>query len=386
MAALIAVLPATSRSSDVFLDWDGAMITMAAAWSAAGYGSGAALTGGEISGIIAMTKGKLEAKFAGLTVGFHDSVPLGSHEWVKMGATTSSTTTYGSASGIDWKNTIKDGGAEMYLANFGPILSASMFTRGENISRFSSAIANTAAHELGHVFGLQHYDAYFVPTITAPAYGFSGQQNFSMMATGSTGLATMDRAFDRLFNPYEKIKLQYADGIAPTLGKTVAEAAGDKSSLATAQTVYGGILGLTPGTAVNIEASTSAMGEIDVYRFFAEAGAKISANTLSHGILPSFTDTTITLMDGTGTAMHTSTDISFFLDEFMTPTSDYYSDDSLYFNFVAPHSGTYYLKVSGTGPGDYDLLMTGISAVPEPGTMAVIAVGIVALLRKRKGG
>jgi hypothetical protein len=129
---------------------------MAAAWSDAGYTAGEALTPGEISSIIAMTKGKIEAKYAGYSISFVDSVPAGDYEWMKLGSTTASTTTYGMSSGIDWRNDVKDGTAEIYLANFGGILSKTMFSRGENIARFAAAIANTTSHELGHNYGLQH--------------------------------------------------------------------------------------------------------------------------------------------------------------------------------------------------------------------------------------
>lgn len=383
-AASLTLLPAAAGASDVFLDWDGSMINMAAAWSAAGYGAGAALTPMEMSGMIAMTKGKLEAKFSGYSVSFFDLAPTSPYEWIKLGATTTSTTTYGSASGLDWRNTVKDGGAEIYLANFGGILSASMFTRMENIARFTAAMANTTAHELGHALGLQHYDAYGIPSVTAPTYGFMGEQNGSVMATGITGLTAAMRGDDRFFNPMEKIKLEFADGIAPTLGLTVMEAAGPKDTLATAQTVYGADLTMTSGTAVNIDASISMPGQSDIYKFYAESGAKISANTLSHGILPSFTDTTMFLMDASGTTLFSSSDIKFFGDSFMTPTSTYYSDDSLIFNYVASYTGTYYLKVMGTAPGDYDLLLVGASTVPEPGTIAVIGLGVAALLRRRR--
>ena len=382
--ALFVVVPQSSSASDVWLDWDGAIVTMGSAWSSAGYGAGSELTPMEVSSVIAMSEGKLAAKFGGYSVTFLGSAGTGAYEWLKFGSTTTSTTTYGVSSGIDWRNTVKDGTVDLYLANFGGILSSSLFTRAENISRLSSAIANTAAHELGHNFGLQHYDAYGIPSITAPGYFFSGEQNGSIMATGVTGLTAPDRGTDRFFNPIEKVKLEYADGIAPSLASTVAEAVGDKSTLATAQTIYGSTLSLSPGTSVNVDAKIDIPGQMDVYKFYAEAGSLISANTLSHGILPSFTDTTLFLMDASGTTLHMSTDIYLSGDSFMTPGMGYYSDDSLFFHYAAPYSGTYYLKVMGTAPGDYDLLVTGLATVPEPGTVAAVSFGVVTFLRRRR--
>jgi len=380
----VILVPRSASASDIFLDWDGSVITMGEAWSAAGYGMGEGLTSMEFSSIVAMTKGKLETKFGGYSTSFLESTPGGLHEWIKLGATTMSTTTYGSSSGIDWRNEVKDGIAELYLANFGGILSKTMFTRSENISRLASAIANTAAHELGHNLGLQHYDAYGTPAITAPGYGFDGEQNMFVMATGVTGLTAPMRGHDRFFNPMEKVKLHYADGIAPSLGATISEAIGAKDTLATAQEVFGSPLSLISMTSVNIDASISMPGQSDIYKFYAAEGSKISANTFSHGHMPSFTDTMMFLLDSTGTAIFSNDDINFFGDDFMTGSATYYSDDSAIFNYVAPYSGTYYLKVMGTAPGDYDLLMTGLAPVPEPGTMAAIGVGIAALLRRRR--
>lgn len=384
LALGLVVAPIPAHSIDVFMDWAGSMATMASAWSSAGYAPGAALTGMEMGGIISSVMGKMSAKYASYTVTFSDMAPSAPYEWIKLGATTASTTTYGVSSGIDWRNDVKDGTADIYLANFGPILSSTMFTRAENISRFASAIANTTAHELGHNLGLQHYDAYGIDTVTAPGYFFSGEQNSSIMATGVTGLTAPMRGHDRFFNPMELVKLEYAHGLAPSLGATIMEAPGAKDTLATAQLVYGSLLPISGKLAVNVDAATSIPGQIDIYKFYAESGSLISANTFSHGHMASFTDTTMTLMNSLGVPILMSTDIKFFLDDFMTPTSTYYSDDSLIFNYAATYTGEYYLKISGMGPGEYDLLITGLNPVPEPASMVALSLGVLALIRRSR--
>lgn len=381
---MVALASGKACAIDVFVDWDFAPMNMAAAWTDAGYGSGAELSPMEISSIIAMAEGKMAAKFAGYSVSFLGSAPSGDYEWMKLGATTTSTTTYGLSSGLDWRNRVKDGSVELYLANFGGILSSTLFTRSANIARFASAIANTASHELGHNLGLQHYDAYFVPPVTAPVYGFSGEQNGSIMATGVTGLVAMDRGHDRFFNPVEKLKLEFADEATATLGTTVDETVADKSTIGTAQSVLGVTMPISGLSSVNIAGKTSIPGQMDHYKIEAAAGSLLSANTLSHGHLIPFTDTKLTLLDSTGAALIFSDDIHFFGDTFMSPTAAYYSDDSLFFNFVAPYTGTYYLKVMGTAPGDYNLLVSGLSTVPEPASMIVVGLGLAAIAARRR--
>jgi hypothetical protein len=125
-------------------------------------------------------------------------------------------------------------------------------------------------------------------------------------------------------------------------------------------------------------------GQTDIYKFSADMGSALSLNTFSHGHYLPFTDTTMFLLDASGSPLFSSMDIHFFLDDFMDPMAPFYSDDSLIFNFMAPYSGTYYASVMGTGIGDYDLLITGLHMVPEPASMAILGLGVAYLAYRRR--
>jgi hypothetical protein len=181
----------------------------------------------------------------------------------------------------------------------------------------------------------------------------------------------------------EKIKLGYAEGVAPSLGVTIAEALGAKDTLATAQPIFGTPLSMTGTTTVNIEGTTGSGGETDIYKFTADVGSMLTFNTFS--VFPTeytTVDTHITIADAGGAGLFTNTDISFSGSSFMTGAG-HYSSDSLILNFVAPYTGTYYIGVSAPSAGDYDLLVAGL-AVPEPGTVFALGAGAILLLRRRR--
>ncbi len=381
----IALCMATqAQAIDVFLDFTDFATNADIAWAAAG-SPGGALTATDILYLTAHAiPTKMAAQYAGYTVTFHTTTPGGVHEKIRFGASTGFSGLFGEAERLDWRNAFKDDVADVFAHNFGSVIAAVPSDHSTSVERFANALAGTAGHELGHNLGLQHYDAYGYPTIFAPVYaGVVGQQNDSIMATGGTGLTLARRGDDaRSFNEREHFKLDYADGVSAALGLTVSEVVGSHSSFATAQFVGGGLI--TGGKfGVNITAETGTPGQTDMYKFTATAGSLLSLNTFSHFIMSSATDTSVTLFKDDGTPLMANGDISYSGMSFMGGPGPY-SADSLIQNLAAPYTGTYYASVTGTASGDYDLLITGLDAVPEPATVLLLASAAAVVARKRR--
>lgn len=383
----VTVMGSANASISVWLDYTGFDSTVAAAWTSAGYSGGNALSVGEILGIKNDVQTKLQTIYSGFAVNFNQSSPGGVFETLRMGATTTQTGLYGQADRIDWRNNFKNDVAEIYARNFDDVIFTGSFTRTQNLERLKNALANTTAHELGHNLGLQHYDPYGTDSIQAPSYTVTGQQNSFIMATGSTGLTSMDRGNARTFNVAEKVKLEFADGVANVSGQTIAESAGAKGSTATAQTITGALLPVSGRTGINVAGRITSSNELDFYRFEATAGSLITANTFSGELVNptgGTVDTVITLHDSTGSTLFSNDDIGYSGNNFLNSSN--YSTQSLLQNFVAQYTGVYYLSVRGfqTDTGSYELLMTGLNPVPEPATMVALGAGVVWMARRRR--
>lgn len=385
----ITIMGSANASVAVWLDYAGFDSTIVTAWTNGGYSGGNALTAGEILGIKNDVQTKLQSIYSGFTISFNQSNPGGVFETLRMGATTTTAGLYGQADRLDWRNKHKDDVADIYAANFDDMVLPGSFTRTQNLERIKNALAGTAAHELGHNLGLQHYDPYGIASIQAPSYGgITGQQNNQIMATGGTGLTSIRRGDPRAFGLAEKIKLEYAEEMTTTPGQTIAETGAAHGSIGQAQLVTGNILPITGTSAVNITGQVAASGQVDFYRFEATAGSLLSANAQSQ-ILEIATaaqvDSIITLHDSTGAVLVTNDDISYSGNSFMQGTGTY-GTDSLIQNFVATYTGTYYVSLSGfqTDTGSYELLLTGMNPVPEPATMAALGAGVLWMARRRR--
>lgn len=384
IGSAFAACAASQADINVFLNFNNFSNTAATAWANAGFSGANALTPADITNLQNNVKSLMEGHYAGYTVNFMTTDPGGNRETLNLGATTGSTGLFGQAAGLDWRNNRKNEVANVYAHNFGVVFPASTYTRAVALERFAQALAGTTSHELGHNLGLQHYDCYCHPSITPPAYVTGGLQNTSIMATGSTGLTLTQRGGPRSFSQGERLKLEFADGVAAVQGVTIAETASAHNTFASAQTVFGTPLPLSGLTAVNIDGRTNVSGEIDMFSFSAVAGSKIIANTFSAaGIMGDSTDTALTLFDQSFNTLMSHGNITFSGNSFLQGSGGY-SSDSLIQNFVAGYTGTYYLQVVGIGTGDYDLLLAGLNAVPEPGTMAALTIGALALLRRKR--
>lgn len=389
LMAAVAVFGSANASVNVWLDYAGFDSTVVTSWTNGGYTGGNALSAAEILGIKDDIQTKLQTIYSGFDVNFLQTNPGGTFETLRMGSTTTSSGLFGDADRIDWRNKVKTDTARIYAHNFGGIVMTGSFNRAQNLERLKNAIAGTTAHELGHNLGLQHYDPYGIDSIRAPGYtGITGQQNLQIMATGGTGLSSLQRGEMRAFGAVEKVKLQFAEGLTSSPGKIEGESAGPKGTLATAQSIFGEQLPITNHSAVVVEGRIVNSAEVDIYKFEATAGSLIYANTQStylNAPAGGTVNTIIRLLNSTGTELTSNDNIRYTTNTFMTGGSTY-GNDSLIQNFVAQYSGTYYLSVqgSGTDTGSYDLLMTGLNPVPEPASMAALGAGVLWMARRRR--
>lgn len=384
-----ATIPAAAI--DVFLEFrTGAEVLLGGSWTGAGYpGSMSSLAFGpsDFLAIQHSVKAKMETIYSGHTITFHNfsDVPGGTYTKLDFSFSGGSAGLLGVSPTLDWLNSRKDETVGIYSGKFAPTLNGGTTAaeKAADLDRLSTALANIAAHELGHSIGLQHYDAYGQPDLRAPAYsGVSGAQNSKIMSSGPSG-ASLHGLGDALktFSDLSKVKLAFADGVVAAPGPTVTEAAGFNGSFASAQSVIASALPGLGVSAVNISGGLSTSGDDDYYSFDAVMGSLMTFNTFSDGIFADSCNTRIELFNDTGGLMFSNDDISYDPTSFMSGAGPY-GTDSLIMNYEAPYTGKYYVRVFGTDAGDYDLLAVGV--VPEPGSLALISLCLVGFTRRRR--
>ncbi len=93
----------------------------------------------------------------------------------------------GSAYGIDWRNRGATDEADIFTMNFSWdwLLGIPPNPNPNRVPQISTALANVAAHELGHTLGLVHDDAYGI--LTLDPHGTGGVQNDNIMSDKETG-------------------------------------------------------------------------------------------------------------------------------------------------------------------------------------------------------
>jgi hypothetical protein len=292
-----------------------------------------------------------------------------------------------------------------------------------------AALAGTGAHELGHSLGLQHHHAYSDPGITPTNYAATGGlQNQYIIATGSTGITEAQRETQRGFSVFENVILEAASSLPPAVplpstaeddfSHDVPSIAGvNDAPIATAIATGGGALTSNPliatveeldagGTAPLAQALTltslpismtkAAMvvgamldsdTDVDYYSFPGKAGNLLTAQVFSEDRYLDEFDGELTLFDTDGTSvLATNDDVRYNGNVFNAGTLR--EKDPFLLNIALPSNGTFFLKVeaaaAGTHSGDLDGAYDLIFAIPEPGTVGMLVLGVVSLLSQRR--
>ena len=338
---------------------------------------------------------QLNTIYSGFDVSFTETLPTGDHENVRFGATTTNRGLLGQAQEIDWLNLNLNDSASIYSTNFDFTIDefSGSVDRAAQLSQLTTALAGTAAHELGHNLGLQHPDAYGDRRLTPSTYSNThGWQNEHIMATGGdygTGLGETGRETARTFNTLETAKLEYADGLTASPGPTYLEPGAVHNTPASALSLLFTYLPLSDVNGFSMYGSLGAVGEYDFFSFTGQRNEMFTANTISQVRFLNPIDSFLTLYASDGTTVLASNDdIAFGGNTFNGGTS--YSDDSILLNYLLQNDDTYYLQVRdySTDTGNYALLtILDDSRVPEPSTLVLVGIGLAGAgirLRRRK--
>ena len=344
----------------------------------------------------------LETAFEDFVVVFSLTDPGGSRERVNMGATTSGTSTYGSAP-VDFLND-GTGTQSIYTANFDNFLE-SYESRATQIAEISTSLAGTIAHELGHSFGVRHQASYGTDGIEPDSYSNTGGlQNSHIMATGGTGLSETERETARTFSRWSRLSMETADvyplvaSPLPHSSEALTDAGDTPASAQSLSLTYAPVSGFNAAVVVGAEIDPPPLGsstyDVDVYSFSAQSGDLLSAELWSDDRYPDDFDGQLSLIGPDGlTMIYSDDDVLFSGDSFGTGTKR--DDDTFLLNIPLTETGIYYLMVetlgadpnnsSGDADGDYDLLV-GVwpSLVPEPSSLLLALTGLALLSVRRR--
>jgi hypothetical protein len=301
-------------------------------------------------------------------------------------------------------------------------------TRFPMITQLGTALGGTAAHELGHTYGLYHWDSYGSPSIGPAGPGmFPGEyiifdsmsiQNSHIMATTETGLMEIGRESMRTLSRYSKAKLEIASDSAVTPEALVStpfthtsEIPAPHPSIAMPQPLTSTLLPISGLHAANVHAAgmgplSPGGGLVDYYVINTLGDGLVTAEVVSVGDYAPFVETTLRILDGSGTPIFASDDLSFgpgtpsmiFSTLFggVDTFPDGLEDDPLVLNMDLP-AGVYFIEVAldvdgvhagppGAMPLFYDLFVTSENSfafVPEPSTLYIAAIAITMAYPRR---
>lgn len=346
----------------------------------------------------------LNTIYAGYNINFMTSRPAGEHDVIYMARDNDHpdvpSLNYGS-SPIDVGNQDTNayssvGGNPSGVPKVTPANMASEFiefgdSRATQIAEFSTVLAGTAAHELGHSFGLMHHHVYSHPNISPQNYrNTRGVQNEYLMATSSTGIRESQREAIRELSPFSRVMLDIAGGSDaspseennPLVSGHIVSDRTEKGSadagdtMASAQPLSFRI-GPTSGSAISfveadLDGSTT---DIDLFSLSLNAAFTLSAQVFSERLdLSSEFDPLLRLLDSSGALLHEVDDIGWDDDHYNDLSSPEDEEDDPFLVNISLGPGTYYLLVTPTEIdvsdtprlGDDYWLITSLNLAEEP--------------------
>jgi len=252
-------------------------------------------------------------------------------------------------------------------------------------AEFVLLTTTVVSHELGHLLGLRHGDS-FGPigfgidpgTVTANSYrpSFRGPQlaDETMVHIMESDDVFVEANVAQFFSERSAIRLTFNE-----FGTTIPEQAGSKAALATAQDIE--LRNLTvPNTlesgdragagdfdvdAVVVTGNIAAFGEVDFYRFEAQAGDNINIEVISNVLDDRYRnpiDPQVMLLDENGNNVNYFGVSAFNDDEFESP-------DSILLDVPLPSTGSYFIRIDTFSPmdtGNYELFVTRFNGVVPP--------------------
>lgn len=288
------------------------------------------------------------------------------------------------------------------------------------------ASINLAGHEIGHLEGLRHHDAFtpigggvatgavavgYDPVYPGPTAAFlSGGEVMSLTTATSGGFSLGKLTSDLIIGQRSAQKLTF--NMAPNFYTESAIETGPHDTPATAIPLPMMTYGLpnlapdgTPGAGEDFVADMISVsgdidldtdvgtGESDYYSFFGIEGSRVQIEVMSEII-----DTSRVGVDEFDTAVAIFDSDDLFLDIYygdFTNNDEIESTDSLILDLVIPETKDYIIEVfpAKFGPteiGDYELYVSQFRIVPEPSSFALGIIGLVSLAfcrrlrRKRK--
>ncbi len=357
----------------------------------------------EVGQIETSIENDLNSIFADTLITFTTTVPGGDFTVIDFGAGGSGA--LGSAP-LDYFNAFVNQTANMFVDNFDFIIDefSGSTNRSTQIDQFATAIAGTAAHELGHTIGMHHHHAYSATAITPANYGATGgAQNDHIIATGSTSLGETGRETVRSLSPWARFMIQAAGGLDSGLHGVTGTALHDTVLFETDH-FNGADVGDTTGTARALGAGTDLeysgfnqsfhafseldnSSDVDIFSIDVIGPGTLMAEVVHNSRWGSSLNPVIELIDIDGTTiLATNADAAYSGNTY--GSGGFGVDDSFLVNVELDEAGTYFLRVTSEGgSGVYSLLIgASTSPIPEP-TSAAILVGLALVgcgIRRRR--